>query len=258
MRLQKSAQVVLEKASKTFISEERGAVETLQELSLSAKPGEFLVIVGPSGCGKSTVLNLIAGFDQPSAGTVLVDDKRVEKPGGKTVMLFQDPALFPWLNVRQNVAFGLRNQRLARKEREERVSYYLELVELGAFEKARIRELSGGMKQRVALARALAVEPEVILLDEPFAALDALTRERLYAQLQNLFAESKRTMIFVTHNTREAACLGDKIIVFSPRPARIKAVVPVPLARPRDFYDPEVSRLAGAVLHELRLGEAGL
>ena len=258
MRLQKSAQVVLEKASKTFISEERGAVETLQELSLSAKPGEFLVIVGPSGCGKSTVLNLIAGFDHPSAGTVLVDDKRVEKPGGKTVMLFQDPALFPWLNVRQNVAFGLRNQRLARKEREERVSYYLELVELGAFEKARIRELSGGMKQRVALARALAVEPEVILLDEPFAALDALTRERLYAQLQNLFAESKRTMIFVTHITREAACLGDKIIVFSPRPARIKAVVPVPLARPRDFYDPEVSRLAGAVLHELRLGEAGL
>ena len=228
-------------------------VEALKDIDLSVHQGEFVVVVGSSGCGKTTLLNLIAGFEQPTQGQVLVDGKPVSGPGFDRMMMFQDHALFPWLTVIENVMFGLKHQQhRSRAEQVERARHYLEMVDLSAFEKARIHELSGGMKQRVALARALAPDPEIILFDEPFGSLDALTRERFYAQIQDIFASTHKTALFVTHNVREAACLGDRVVVLTSRPGRIKCDIAIPLSRPRDFYDPDVSRFGGQILHELR------
>ncbi len=228
-------------------------VDALKDIDLAVRHGEFVVVVGSSGCGKTTLLNLIAGFEQPTQGEVLVDGKLVSGPGFDRMMMFQDHALFPWLNVIENVAFGLkRQQNLTRAERIDRARHFLDMVELSTFEKARIHELSGGMRQRVALARALAPDPEIILFDEPFGSLDALTRERFYAQIQRIFGSTHKTALFVTHNVREAACLGDRVLVLTSRPGRIKCDIEIPLPRPRDFYDPEVSRFGGQILHELR------
>jgi NitT/TauT family transport system ATP-binding protein len=231
----------------------RAQVEALGPLDLAVADGEFVVLVGPSGCGKTTLLNLVAGFEFPSAGEVLFDGRSVAGPGPDRVMIFQQPALFPWLNVLDNVAFPLRRDRAtSRRQRRARATEQLHRVHLDGFEDAFVHELSGGMKQRAALARALAAGPGVLLCDEPFGSLDALTRERLYAQLQELHGDTGATVLFVTHNTREAACLADRVIVLSARPARVKRVLEVGLPRPRDFYDPEVSRLAGRILAELR------
>ncbi len=246
------AKVRLVEAGKTF----RGAggeLEALRSVTLDVREREFVVVVGSSGCGKTTLLNLVAGLEFPSRGSVLVNGRAVTGPGPDRMMMFQEPALFPWLSVAGNVLFGLRHQgHLSRAERRERARHYLDLVRLSAFERARIHELSGGMRQRVALARALAPDPDIILFDEPFGSLDALTRERFYAQIQEIFARTRKTCIFVTHNVREAACLGDRVVVLSSQPGRIRCVVDIPLPRPRDFYDPEVSKLASHILHELR------
>lgn len=250
------ARISLRGVAKTYVTP-RARVEALGPVSLEVAEGEFVVLAGPSGCGKTTLLNLIAGFEPPSVGEILVDGRPVVGPGPDRVMIFQEPALFPWLNVLDNVIFGLRQHtHLSAAERRAIAEHHLELVHLEGFAGAFVHELSGGMKQRVALARALAPEPRALLCDEPFGSLDALTRERLYAEIQELHARTRRTVLFVTHNTREAACLADRVLVLTARPARIKQMVPVDLPRPRDFYDARVSVLAGEILAELR-GEIG-
>jgi NitT/TauT family transport system ATP-binding protein len=244
--------IVFESVTKSFVTA-RKQLAAVGPVDLRARSGEFVAFVGPSGCGKTTLLNLAAGFEKCTLGRVSVDGVEVSAPATDRVMIFQEPALFPWLDVLDNVAFGLRHlPGFGARERREAARRFLALVHLESFAHAYVHELSGGMKQRAAWARALATRPGVLLCDEPFGSLDALTRERLYAQVQELHAELGTTILFVTHNTREAACLADRVVVLTSRPARIKREVTVDLSRPRDFYDPRVSRLAGEILAELR------
>src|SRR5579872_2944027 len=202
-----------------------GKVTALEDINLEVPPGDFVCLVGPSGCGKSTLLNLIAGLDQPSQGQVLLGPRAISGPGADRVVMFQESALFPWLNVQDNVEFGLQLAGVPRRERRARSEHYLDLVGLGGFGRAWTHELSGGMKQRVALARALILDPQVLLMDEPFAALDAQTRDRLLLELQRIWMETGKTIVFVTHNVREAAVLANRVIVLSARPGRIKAEI---------------------------------
>jgi sulfonate transport system ATP-binding protein len=224
----------------------------LDRINLQVKAGEFLCIVGPSGCGKSTLLHLIAGLHQQTSGQVLVDGKRVEGPGTDRILIFQELGLFPWLTVGDNVQFGMKMKGIGKAEREEKTRYYLRLVHLSQFKDSYTHQLSGGMRQRVALARALATEPDVLLMDEPFAALDAQTRDLLHDELERIWAETGRTIIFVTHNVREAIRLGDRVALLTFRPGRVKREFPVELPRPRVLEDPNVARAAGEILGELR------
>ena len=227
------SKLAIEDVSKNFKGAS-GTVLALDRVSLNVEEGEFVCLVGASGCGKTTLLNIIAGLEKPDSGTVQADGKPITGPGRERLVMFQEPALFPWLNVFGNVLFGLKlKPNLTNKDRHDVAKYYLELVGLSRFERANIHELSGGMKQRVSLARALAPNPRMLLMDEPFAALDALTREQLYGDLQRIWQARNKTIVFVTHNVREAACLGDRVIVFSPRPGRIREEFTVDLPRPR-------------------------
>jgi NitT/TauT family transport system ATP-binding protein len=237
--------------SKVFRSR-GGEVAALAQTDLSVAAGEFLCLVGPSGCGKTTLLNLLAGLDFPSAGEVLAGGRPVRGPDPSRVMIFQDAALFPWLTVQANVEFGLTMKGLSRAECERRAVELLTMVRLDQFRGAWVHELSGGMKQRVALARALAVNPEALLLDEPFGALDAITRDRLHAELQELWLHTTATVVFVTHNVREAVVLGDRVVVMSPRPGRIVAEHPVELRRPRHIEDVGTMTLARRILADLQ------
>jgi NitT/TauT family transport system ATP-binding protein len=215
--------------------------------------GEFVCLVGPSGCGKSTLLNIIAGLDSPDSGTVLADGQPVTGPGRERMMMFQEPALFPWLDVMDNVLFGLKlKPKLTGKERREVAMFYLRLVGLENFMHASIHELSGGMKQRVALARCLAPNPRVLLMDEPFAALDALTREQLYGDIQRIWQSRRKTIVFVTHNVREAVCLGDRVVLFSPHPGRIQEQFEIGLPRPRDINSVALAKFATEVMRSLK------
>ncbi len=244
--------LVLDGVSKTFRTA-RQTVRALDDVSLSVREGEFVCLVGPSGCGKSTLLNIVAGLEKPDVGEVMADGKPVLGAGRDRMMMFQDSALFPWLNVMGNVMFGLRlKPNLTRKERKTVAAFYLKLVGLEAFVDANIHELSGGMKQRVALARALAPNPRVLLMDEPFGALDALTREQLYGDLQAIWEQRRKTILFVTHNVREAACLGDRVILFSPNPGRIRETFEIDLPRPRDINTVELARYAGTITRSLK------
>ena len=200
----------------------RSGLLALDHINLQVQPGEFLCIVGPSGCGKSTLLHLIAALQKPTSGTIAIDDKQVSTPGTDRILIFQEHGLFPWLTVGQNVEFGMKMKGLSKAEREEKVRYYLRLVHLLQFKDSRPHQLSGGMRQRVSLARALATEPDVLLMDEPFAALDAQTRDMLHDELEKIWAETGRTIIFVTHNVREAVRLGDRVALMSFRPGRVK------------------------------------
>jgi NitT/TauT family transport system ATP-binding protein len=224
----------------------------LDHINLQVKAGEFLCIVGPSGCGKSTLLHLIAGLHHQTSGQILVDGKQVQGPGTDRILIFQELGLFPWLTVGQNVEFGMKMKGIPRAERQEKTQYYLQLVHLAKFEKSYIHQLSGGMRQRVAIARALATEPDVLLMDEPFAALDAQTRDLLHDELERIWSETGRTIIFVTHNVREAVRLGDRVVLMTFRPGRVKREFPVELPRPRSLEDPDVALAARAVLDELR------
>ncbi len=229
------------------------AVHALDDISFDVSEGEFVCLVGPSGCGKSTLLNIIAGLEQIDEGRVISDGMPVTAPGRDRMMMFQESALFPWLNVLDNVLFGLKlKPNLTGRERLEVAKFYLKLVGLEKFHQAAIHELSGGMKQRVALARSLAPNPRVLLMDEPFAALDALTREQLYGDLQHIWQKRKKTILFVTHNVREAACLGDRVILFSPHPGRIREQFTIDLPRPRDINSVELARYATAVTAALK------
>ena len=224
----------------------------LDDISLQVKPGEFLCIVGPSGCGKSTLLHLIAGLHQPTSGTVLVHDHLVDGPGTDRILIFQELGLFPWLTVGENVEFGVKMKGLSAAERKERIQHYLRLVHLSKFKDSYTHQLSGGMRQRVALARALATESDVLLMDEPFAALDAQTRDLLHDELERIWAETGRTIIFVTHNVREAIRLGDRVALLTFRPGRVKREYTVDLPRPRHLEDPSVAGMAGEILNDLR------
>jgi len=238
--------------SKTFTTKRR-SVLALDNVSLKVAEGEFVCLVGPSGCGKSTLLNIIAGLEQPDSGQVLANGEAVSEPGRDRMVMFQEHALFPWLDVMGNVLFGLKlKPGLKDREREEVAKYYLHLVGLEKFHHSNVHELSGGMKQRVALARALAPNPRVLLMDEPFASLDALTREQLYGDIQRIWEARRKTIIFVTHNVREAACLGDRVILFSPNPGRIRAEFSVDLPRARDINSVELARYSSEIMVALK------
>ena len=224
----------------------------LDDISLSVQPGEFLCVVGPSGCGKSTLLHLIAGLQPQTSGKVLVDGRAVDGPGTDRLMIFQELGLFPWLTVGQNVEFGMKMKNISKAEREEKTQYYLRLVHLSKFRDSYTHQLSGGMRQRVALARALATEPDVLLMDEPFAALDAQTRDLLHDELERIWGETGRTIIFVTHNVREAVRLGDRVVLMTFRPGRVKQEFPIHLPRPRHIEETDVARTAKEILSCLR------
>jgi NitT/TauT family transport system ATP-binding protein len=237
--------------NKTFRTR-RGQTTALQEINFSVESGEFVCLLGPSGCGKSTLLNIVAGLDKPDGGRVLANGLPIISPGRDRVMIFQDAALFPWLNVRDNVMFGLRATGLSRAEAMQLADQFLERVGLRGFERAYVHEISGGMKQRVALARALALDPQVLLMDEPFAALDAQTRDLLHTELQDIWLQSGKTVLFVTHNVREALVLGDRVLVMSARPGRIKREFTCDLPRPRQIEDHALVDQAREVLAVLR------
>src|ERR1700733_9041052 len=220
------------------------AVHALDEISLEVAPGEFTCLIGASGCGKSTLLNLVAGLEQPTAGTVSVS--------GRVALMFQEPALFPWLTAAGNVELALRAVGAGRTERRQRTAELLEVVHLNGFGGKRPPELSGGMRQRVALARALAQDADVLLMDEPFGALDAMTRDLLHDELDQVCAGRNLTIIFVTHNVREAVRLGDRVVVLSSRPGRVIDEFAVPIEHPRRIDSAPVAELAGRITDRLR------
>jgi NitT/TauT family transport system ATP-binding protein len=224
----------------------------LKDINLQVQPGEFLCIVGPSGCGKSTLLHLIAGLHRQTAGEVLANNSPVQGPGTDRILIFQELGLFPWLTVAQNVAFGMRMIGIAKDERQEKIQKYLRLVHLQQFAGSYVHQLSGGMRQRVALARALAIGPDVLLMDEPFAALDAQTRDLLHDELERIWAETRCTVVFVTHNVREAVRLGDRVVLLTFRPGQVKREYEVRLPRPRHLEDAQVANCAGQILKDLR------
>ena len=231
-------------------------VHALDDISLEIGNGEFVCLVGASGCGKSTLLDIMAGLTKADAGRVLADGEPVVGPGRQRLVMFQEPALFPWLTAFGNVMFGLKlRDDLSNRERREIAWEHLALVGLDEFAYANIHELSGGMKQRVALARALAPDPQVLLMDEPFAALDAMTRDQLYGDIQRIWSESGKTIVFVTHDVREAVCLGDRVLLMSPRPGHIGREFKISLPRPRDINSPALAELAAQTAAALK--EAG-
>ena len=244
--------VSLQGISLAYKANDGSRLLALDNINLQVKPGEFLCIVGPSGCGKSTLLHLIAGLHQPTSGSVQVDGKVVNTPGTDRILIFQELGLFPWLTVGENVEFGMKMKRISRTERQEKVEYYLRLVHLGQFKDSYTHQLSGGMRQRVALARALATEPDVLLMDEPFAALDAQTRDLLHDELERIWAETGRTIIFVTHNVREAVRLGDRVLLMTFRPGRVKREFLIDLPRPRVLEDVTVAKSAREILDDLK------
>lgn len=224
--------IAIEHVTKRFNGEDERAL-ALEDVSLHIGANEFVSIVGRSGCGKTTLLNMIAGFLQPSSGQVLIGEEPVGSPGPDRGMVFQQGALFPWLTAIQNIEFGPRNRGVPRKQRRAQAQELIELVRLGGFERKYPRELSGGMQQRVAIARALANDPDILLMDEPFGALDELTRSEMQLELLRIWEARKKTVVFVTHSIMEALYLSDRVVVLSPHPGRLRAEVAVTLPRPR-------------------------
>ncbi|MFL5695749.1 MAG: ABC transporter ATP-binding protein [Ktedonobacteraceae bacterium] len=241
----------IEGVSKTFAGR-AGPVEALHPVNVDVAAGEFVCLLGPSGCGKSTLLSIIAGLEAASSGTIWADGRKVRGPGTDRVLLFQEAALFPWLDVQHNVEFGLRQAGLPARERAVEARRFIELVHLKGFEHSYVHQLSGGMRQRVAIARALAIDPAILLMDEPFGALDALTRDRLHIELETIWASTRKTVVFVTHNVREAVALGDRVLVFSPRPGRIVREFRVNLPRPRMLEDHSLVDLTAEIMTVLR------
>ena len=224
----------------------------LEDINLTINDGEFLCFVGPSGCGKSTLLNILAGLDKPSTGEVILNGRPVNETGPDRIMVFQENALFPWLRVIDNVEFGLKMAGVEKTKRKEIAMHYLDMMQLTKFSDLFTYQLSGGMKQRVAIARALVLDPEVLLMDEPFAALDSQTRDLLLVELQLIWARTKKTIVFVTHNITESVCLGDRVIVFTSRPGKIKKEVTVDYRRPRLTEDTGLNDYQRQVLYELK------
>ncbi|MFI1464068.1 ABC transporter ATP-binding protein [Nocardia carnea] len=233
VRIERSAMISCRAVAKTFPSGGATFV-ALDGVDLDIAADEFVTVLGPSGCGKSTLLNMIAGFDRPTGGTLLVDGAPVDGPSPDKGVVFQDFALFPWLSVRRNIAYGLREKRTGKRETARIVDEMLELVGLRQVADHYPHQLSGGMKQRVALARVLAIDPAILLMDEPFGALDEQRRMQLQDELLRMWEQRRKTAVFVTHSIEEAIVLGDRVVVMAAGPGRIQAVVDVPLPRPRD------------------------
>lgn len=238
--------------SKRFTTPTGLLVDALCDIDLEIRPEEFVCIIGPSGCGKSTLLNLMAGLEQPTHGEIYRDGHLVKGPGPDRLVVFQEGALFPWLTVLQNVEFGLKIQGIPSEQRRKRALDAIQMVRLTKFISAYPHQLSGGMKQRTAIARGLVMEPELLLMDEPFSALDAQTRDLLHEELQAIWQETRKTILFVTHNVREAACLADRIVLLSAHPGRIHRIYDVNIPRPRMLENPLVTDLARTVLADLK------
>lgn len=227
-------------------------MEVLRDISMSVDEGEFICFIGPSGCGKTTLLRIIAGLEFPSSGSVLLDGAPIKGPGPERGMVFQEYSLFPWRTVLDNVAFGPEIRGVPKEERYRIAREYLKMVGLERFESRYPHELSGGMKQRVAIARALVNNPKALLMDEPFGALDAQTRNVMQSELLRIWEQERKTIIFVTHSVDEAIYLGDRIIVFSARPGRVKEIIGIDLPRPRKRTSLEVNRIRDKILQDLR------
>jgi NitT/TauT family transport system ATP-binding protein len=240
--------LVLSGISKNFTG---STIHALRDVSLTCEPGEFVVVVGPSGCGKSTLLNVAAGMLHADTGAVTLDGKPTDGPGPDRAMVFQDHGLFPWLTAAQNIEFGLKMAGIPRPQREARVEAALQLVHLSSNRNKLIHELSGGMRQRIAIARALVMAPAVLLMDEPFAAVDAQTRTLLHEQLQELWSRTRKTILFVTHSVGEAVRLADRIVVLHAHPGRIRREVHVGLPHPRNFDSAEIAQLVRLVRKEI-------
>jgi NitT/TauT family transport system ATP-binding protein len=242
----------------TFKSQDKKKpdVHVLEEINLEILDAEFVCIVGPSGCGKSTLLNIAGGFLQATSGDVCIDDKVITEPDPRHIFIFQENGVFPWLNVEDNVGFGVKRPNPA--ERSKLVDHYIEMVGLTGFGKTYPRELSGGMKQRVEIARALAAEPDVLFMDEPFGALDYLTRLRLRAEVTQIWQRERKTVMFVTHDVEEAVQLADRVVVMGKRPSRIRDIVTVDVPRPRDLDDRECRRLRDHIFAVMGLDHSGL
>jgi ABC-type nitrate/sulfonate/bicarbonate transport system ATPase subunit len=228
------------------VSHRYGALIVHEELRFSVLENEFLCVCGPSGCGKTTLLDILCGILRPFGGQVLIDGQPVDPKRDSISFVFQEPSTLPWLNVRDNVATGLRIKKVAPAEVRRKVDEIIEIVGLGGYEEYFPHQISGGMKQRVAIARAFAIDADLILMDEPFVSLDQPTRERMQREVLHTWEHRRRTVVFVTHNLEEAVFLGDRVIVLSAKPARIVASVDVPLARPRNPLSPEFTRIRGA------------
>jgi NitT/TauT family transport system ATP-binding protein len=241
--------------SKSFTGHGR-VFTALERIDLTVPEGEFLCLIGPSGCGKSTLLNMLAGLETPTEGEIFAAGQRVIGTDPSRVLIFQETALFPWLNVQANVEFGLTMKGVAREMRQKTARQLLEMVHLEKFCHAWVHELSGGMRQRVALARAMAVDPAALLMDEPFGALDAITRDLLHTELQEVWLKTGKTIVFVTHNVREAVVLGDRVIVMSPHPGRIIAEHRIDLPRPRQIEDLETANFARCISTDLKLEDS--
>lgn len=240
--------IVIDHVSKQFQQRDGNRFKAIDDVSITIKEGEFVSLLGPSGCGKSTILNLIAGFDRQSDGTIKVSGESVKAPGPDRVVVFQEHGLFPWMTVLENVAFGLKQQGVGKKERLERAREQIRYVHLGKFADRYPHELSGGMKQRAAIARALIMNPKILLMDEPFAALDEQTRLVLHKELEDIWMKTGKTILFITHNIREAVMLSDRVLVMSTRPGTIKKEFVVQAARPRDSADPLIHHVERSVM----------
>jgi NitT/TauT family transport system ATP-binding protein len=239
----------------TFQRKGEPATHVLEDITLDVRDGELVCLVGPSGCGKSTLLNIAGGFLTATQGEILVDEQPVLAPDPKRIFIFQENAVFPWLTVEDNVGFGVKRATAA--ERRGLIEHYIEMVGLTGFGRAFPQELSGGMRQRVEIARALAAEPDVLFMDEPFGALDYLTRLRLRHELIQIWQREKRTVLFVTHDVEEAVQLADRVVVMGQRPSRIRAIVPVDADRPRDLDDPACRLLRDEIFEVMGLDHQG-
>lgn len=243
--------IVLTDLHKSFEKKDSAPVIALDKVNLTINKGEFISLLGPSGCGKSTLLNIVAGLDKQTSGSITVNDKPITGPGNDRVVVFQESGLFPWMSVLDNVMYGLLIKKVPKEEAKERAMKWLQKVHLAKFANAQPHELSGGMKQRVAIARALVMDPEILLMDEPFAALDEQTRMVLHKELEELWYETKKTIIFVTHNIREAVMLSDRILLMKTRPGGVRNIYDVRAARPRQVGDSVLVHMEERILHEL-------
>lgn len=243
--------LILKNVSKKFISKHK-QTHALDNISLKIEKGEFVCILGPSGCGKSTLINIIAGLEHPTSGGLFLNGKEIKGVGIERAVVFQEPALFPWLRVIDNVAFGMKIAGIPKKERREMALEYLKMVHLSNFKDSFIHELSGGMKQRVAIARALTLDSEILLMDEPFSALDNQTKSILHAELQKIWIETQKTIIFVTHSIEESVLLADKVVTMSTNPGRIKREFVISSKRPRSLEDPEVIQVISEIIQKLK------
>lgn len=244
--------LVIKGLNKHFENSEKA---TLNEIDLEIESGEFVCIVGASGCGKSTLLNLVAGLEKPTGGKILLDGEEVNGPGADRTVMFQEHGLFPWLNVIENVKFGMKLAGVPKEEQEKVAMHYLEMVHLQDYKDYPIHQISGGMRQRTALARALTMNSKVLLMDEPFSALDKQTSNMLREELQRIWMETKKTILFITHSVEEAVYLGDRVVALSPDTGRIASIITIDIPRPRHVYSPEFVELRHEIMEQVR-GEA--